>query len=314
SATQEAQSGQALLLAEVENQRELSSRLVRRYTKYRRNIRRAMTFTKEEIQTLRSKRQNQESIISDLRRNLSESTAYITEQSKENKSQISNLTDAYETQIRNLKGELEMLYEQNKLLGQRSQDFEKLVNEKVKLENDLIIADRKREESEIHNAAELSNIQKALVRHRNDAKDLAIELEFKNKSLDEQTALVETLAEEKQNLNEQVETLQLLWRDQQTQVERLNDQKNSLQKLNQELSISINEYRREVRELKERLDASELRSIAYKNEVDKKEKMRASLSTPTASAPETEVKREDTLTPEIISKIDKALSSLHAGH
>lgn len=311
------QEKQAELLAKIEIQRDFIEKFTRRYTKYRQNMRRAVFSTKNELHSLRAKRHGQETILSDLRKNISESTSYISEQSKEHKNQILNLTNAYEDQLRGFKNKIDTLDGQNRILTERSLDFEKTINEKVKLENALIISERRFEEIQIHSAAEVSDIQKTLARYRNDAKSLAIELESQTVAYTKQTLALESLSEENHGLNEQVETLQALWRDQQNQVEKITDQKNSLQKLNKELSIAINEYRREMRELKDRLDATELKSISFKNEVEKKEKMRSELDCKvgTHSSPQEvkpEVAREDSLTPELISKIDKALSGLHA--
>jgi predicted RNase H-like nuclease (RuvC/YqgF family) len=118
--------------------------------------------------------------------------------------------------------------------------------------------------------------------------------------------------------------LQLLWRDQQNNLEKVTDQKSSLQKLNQELSITINDYRREIRELKERLDSETQTSAAFKVESEQKAKALAQVNARTSSASgengqnadgsdKPTIKREDRITPEIMAKIDKVLTNLHVG-
>lgn len=295
SSSQEAQSKLSYKLTESEH-------MLARYRKYRKNMRRALIFVREELKQLRVKRSVQDSAIEDFKRNLEETTHYITEQAKEHKNQIANLTTAYETELRNHKGEIEMLYTQNRTLGERSQNLDRVYNEKIKLENDLIIAERKGEEMQIQTAAEISDLQKSLARYRNEAGELALELESKSQELADKAELSARITQEKRALSEQVEALQLLWRDQQNQLEKTMEQKNSLQKLNQEFSMAINEYRREVRELKSQNEELSAR-------LSEKEKPIAAAPVPT-----TEVKREDVITPEIMAKIDQAISTIHSGH
>jgi chromosome segregation ATPase len=300
------------LRLEQENQK--FSGAISRYKKYRKNIRLALTSFRKELQQLRTHRAGQEQTLQDLRANISETTSYITEQSKEHKAQLAELTKAYEVEIRNLRTEIENLIEANKNLTTRSQDYEQLFNEKIRIENDLVIARRREEETQLQQAVEISDIQKTLARHRNDAKELALELSTSTQNLAAQIEKVEALEKDKNALSEQVETLQLLWRDQQTQIERVTEQKTSLQMLNQELSITINEYRREIRELKESIDAAEIKHLELKNNSQKTvAAITAAKNATSTDAPKLAVKREDLLTPEIMSKIDKVLTDLHVG-
>lgn len=226
------------------------------YQKYRTNLKRALIPFRHELDSLRQKRQLHEATISDLRKNLTEATAHISTQSKEHKHQLHHLTEEYESQIRRLNSELQEMKNKNHILSERAQEADRLFTEKVKLENDLIISQRQKEELKVQTTAELADVQKALARYRHDAQDLALRLEERDSELKGITENRDSLLAEKAALAEQVEALQLLWRDQQNQIEKLNEQKNSLQKLNQELSIHVNEYRRELRELKEKADAS----------------------------------------------------------
>lgn len=285
----------------------LLERVIRCYRKYRAHVKRIYSALHAELKNLREKQQTQAHMISDLKQNLSESTDYITRQSKEHKDNLTALTSAYEVEIKNHKGEIEMLIEQNRILGERSHDYDRVYNEKIKLENDIVIAERREEDLRMQSSVELSNLQKSLARHRNDAKALAIELEAKTSEATAQTFIINDLTTQKSALNEQVDTLQLLWRDQQNQLEKTTEQKNSLQKLNQEMSILINEHRREIRELKEKLDAEAQKVFEFKNIEEKKRELNSKSIAIHA------IKREDVVTPEIISNIDKALNDLHVG-
>ncbi len=308
-----------------------ADRVVTRYQKYRAGIRRALIFIREEIKTLRSKRSVQDATILDLRKNLQESTTYITEQGKEHKNAVIGLTATYETQIKGLQSEIDMLVEQNKTLGARSQELDRIQSEKIRLENDLIITERRIEDLQMQSSAEINDVQKALARYRNDCKELSIDLDDRNRSVEVLTNENAAFTSERAAMTEQVETLQLLWRDQQNQVEKLNEQKSALQRLNQELSVTVNENRREIRELKEQVEAETLKLAQYQREHDIRQKVSQivrdkaaqkggssgstggkSGSGKNAISDETIVLRADK-TPELIAKIDQALSQLHVG-
>lgn len=248
-------------------------RMLRCYRKYRAHVKQIYTTLHAELKALRETRQAQENVIADLRQNVTETTDYITNQAKEHKNHTATLIAAYEAEINAHKGENDMLVEQNRVLGERSNDYERIYSEKIKLENDLIVAERREDELKMKTSVELSNLQKALARHRNDAKALSIDIENKTSELVAQTMLVNDLTEQKSALSEQVDTLQLLWRDQQNQLEKISEQKNSLQKLNQKLSISINEYRKEIRELKEKIDSDQQKAFELKNAEEKMSKV-----------------------------------------
>ena len=280
----------------------------RRLAKYRRNVRRAIAIAKQELRTLREKRGQLDQALADLKNNLSETTQYISTTAKEHKLELANLTQAYELQLKELRSEIEMLIQQNQVLGERSRDAEKLYNEKIKVENDLIISQRKFEELEIRTASEVADVQKTLARYKNDAAHLALEHSTHTQLLKEQNDKIDSLTLENKNFSEQVETLQLLWREQQNQLEKSNEQKNSLQKLNQELSLAINQYRRDIKELKAQNESLEQR---LRSQSDNKTKAQSMTQKSLTSSDIPSIKREDELTPEIMSKIDKALSSLH---
>jgi len=49
---------------------------------------------------------------------------------------------------------------------------------------------------------------------------------------------------------DQIESLQLLWKEKQVEVERLEEKNRSLQKLNQQLSVNLNSQRKDIIDLK----------------------------------------------------------------
>jgi chromosome segregation ATPase len=283
----------------------------RRYKRYRMNVKRAHVLIREEMRSLKEKRQSQEALLQDLRQNLAETANYIATQGKTHKAELADLTQNYEDQLSKHRGQIAELTDNNQGLLARSHDYERVFNEKVRLENDLIISKRKEEESRLQAAAEIADIQRALYRHRHEAKELAVVVEAQGRELEELKETHKNVSVEKAKTTEQLETLQLLWRDQQNQIEKSQEQKNALQKLNQELSLAVNEYRREIRVLKEQLEAQAQRSEEARRAVEAA--IEAATKTTGLSKVTMGASREDQLTPEIISKIDKVLTDLHVG-
>lgn len=190
-----------------------------------------------------------------LRKNLAESAEYISGLTKDHKTQQQNLITQYETRLSDLKQQLADSMAKNEKLGLRVHDYERLVEEKLRLENSVIHFERREEETAVRTAAEVSDLQKALARYKNESKELAVTLSSTTEEFQEFKAQFDEMAAEKKALEEQVENLQVLWRNQQLTIEKNAEKVKSLQKLNQELSVAINQYRRDIRELKQTNEA-----------------------------------------------------------
>lgn len=196
-----------------------------------------------------------------LRKNLAESAEYISGLSKDHKTQTQNLINQYESRMAELKSQLNDTVAKNEKLGLRVHDYEKLVEDKLRLENEVIHFERRENELQVRSAAEISDIQKALVRYKNEAKELAVTLGSTTAEFETFKAEFDTAQTDKKALEEQVENLQVLWRNQQLQIEKSTEKVRSLQKLNQELSVAINQYRRDIRELKQDNEAAVLKDL-----------------------------------------------------
>lgn len=186
-----------------------------------------------------------------LRKNLAESAEYISGLSKDHKTQTQNLINQYESRMAELKTQLNETVTKNEKLGLRVHDYERLVEDKLRLENEVIHFERREDELQVRTAAEVSDLQRALARYKNEAKELAVTLGSTTDEFDTFKTEFDTAQTEKKALEEQVENLQVLWRNQQLQIEKSTEKVRSLQKLNQELSVAINQYRRDIRELKQ---------------------------------------------------------------
>jgi len=290
------------------------TRFAARHTKYRRNIRRAVAVTREELQMLKDKRAAQEMIISDLRINLSETANYVTEQGQNHKRELRDLTTAYETQVKALDGEIQMLVEQNKTLGLRAGEFDRLQNERYRLENEIVVSKRREDEMRSRYESELNELQVQLGHYRGESIQLAVDLTTRTEHLTTATQLVEELQIEKKAFVEQTETLQALWRDQQAKIESLTEQKISLQKLNQELSRTVNKQRLELREINEKIEfetqrfAQEIKLRETENALLKKTETTVE-ATPKPSAAQVALNEKSQA---LLQKIDEALSNIHS--
>ncbi|MEK6554489.1 MAG: hypothetical protein AABZ31_04560, partial [Bdellovibrionota bacterium] len=231
----QSQNKEAQLLKQFENEVKELNRLKR----YRTRVNRAAVGLKKsanekwqaEVKFAQSEK-TQES----LRISLNESAQYIQELTKEHKLQTQKMIEQYETRITDFKTKLNEVTQQNENLGEKMHQFDSLIEEKMRLENQVILLERREQEEKVRTAAEVSDLQKALARYRNEAKELAMELDAATTELSATKTEFAQVSTDKKALEEQVDNLQVLWRNQQLQIEKSQEKVSSLQKLNQELS------------------------------------------------------------------------------
>ena len=228
--------------------------ILNRFRKYRRHIKETLPKFRAEFESLKNHKSQQDALIAGLRQNLNETTEYITEQAQNHKHEIRDLTESFEGKIKNLEGENEMLMEQNRVLGERMKEFGRLQTDRYSLENELVVAKRREQESREQFETELSETQTLLGKYRAESKQLAVDLQEKIGQVEELNTQTKNLRDTQQSLAEQIESLQVLWQEKQSKLESLTEQKASLQRLNQELSVTCNKQRVELRELKEKLE------------------------------------------------------------
>jgi chromosome segregation ATPase len=217
-----------------------------------RGLRQNLKLSEEKSQSLTKRLAEHELTINALKKTATDSAEYIQTQSKEFKERTSELVKTYEGKLKTQETAI------NSLQGKLTQ-HEALLEKSIELENKLVITERRFDEYRLQKEADLSDLQKSAARFRAENKELALELEstkLKMSEIDEAKKILQT---DCQALTEQVETLQLLWRDNQLKLEKSEDKNRALQKLNQELSQTINQYRKEIRELKTQADNQHLK-------------------------------------------------------
>lgn len=238
--------------AQLVQEHALESRELKRLRRYRQRVARAaQSLKKSAYQKWEAEMRlsQSEKTIDSLRVSLNESAQYIQSLTQEHKTTVQTLVSQYESQVKELTA-------MNSNLGEKAGRVDALSEQQIRLENQVVLLERREQEEKIRTAAEISDLQKALTRYRNEAKELALELENSQSALTETQASCQHLTDGKKALEEQVENLQILWKNQQLQIEKEKEKVAALQKLNQELSIAINQYRRDLRDLKQASDPS----------------------------------------------------------
>jgi chromosome segregation ATPase len=161
------------------------------------------------------------------------------------------LINKYEVEISGFKSELE-------LLRRRASDRDMLYESKIRIENQLVFEERQsrlyREETQL----EIQSTREMNADLRMQVKTQLIDIERNDRELTAVKEQLKTFETNAHGQTEQVESLQLLWREKQNEAERLEEKNRSLQKLNQQLSISINQQRKEIIDLK-----AEVEKIRY---------------------------------------------------
>jgi chromosome segregation ATPase len=307
-----AETKEANLLKTFEQQ----SKSYRRLVKYRARVRSAVESLKKSAREKWQAEVNlakSEASQENLRQHLAESADYIANLSKEHKQAIATLTAQNETRISQIRAQLVEALSQNERLSERAYGYDQLLQDKMQLENDIVLRERREEEIRIQTTAEITDLQKSLTRYRNETKDLAVQLEKATAELAVATDSLNATRLAKNALEEQVENLQILWRENQSQIEKVNEKNRSLQKLNQELSVAINQYRREIRSLKEAADTQVLQNLdggsGYVAGVTGLGNNATFVPSAGAATPQNAASNYST--PELLQKIDDVFVDLH---
>ena len=249
---------------------QLSCRL-NRHLRYRTQIQRVSRQMRKKLNTqidhlncenkqLVEKLQQEEARLHELRGKLSETIDHVQRQHQEAEANQRQLVENYEKQLMELKNKLK---ENQNLVGElkgKVEDFEKLYGEKVILQNQLVSLQRSTEEKEKQFSQEVYRLQVDLTNFRREAKEKTLEVDRLTQENTGKTSELEKLGQIKERLEDQVESLQCLWRDTNNQLEIQSEKNNALQKLNQQLSTSLNGQRKEVETLRKQMDSSQFRA------------------------------------------------------
>lgn len=154
-----------------------------------------------------------------------------------------HMVNSYEAKLTELKAQFDLLRSKT---GDRDQIFE----EKVKLENTLVYEQRqyqiRREESQ----TAVNHLQEENSSLRIQLKELLLAQETQRQELEALNLELPDLREQQAAKREQIESLQALWAHKQRELDQVEEKNRSLQRLNQSLSLNLNEQRKEIHTLK----------------------------------------------------------------
>lgn len=129
-----------------------------------------------------------------------------------------------------------------------------LYAEKVKHENQLIY---ERRQNEIHREEQLTLIDRLSQENtsmRTQIKETLVTNEGLRQELTKVSSELPNIMQANQNLTEQVESLQALWSHKQKELDGMSEKNKALQKLNQSISVTLNQQRKEIHSIQQELD------------------------------------------------------------
>jgi chromosome segregation ATPase len=169
--------------------------------------------------------------------------------------ELSQLSQRYENEIKqNYLTEIEQLKSEIEIARRRAADRDMLYEAKVRIENQLIFEERQSQLYREETQGELQAAKEENVDLRNQLKSRLIEMERMERELKSAQDRITAIECQETEKIDQIESLQLLWKDKQAEVERIEEKNRSLQKLNQQLSVTLNAQRKEIVELKAELE------------------------------------------------------------
>lgn len=145
-------------------------------------------------------------------------------------------------------------------LKAKAQERDTLIEEKTQLENQLIYEKRQHETKLNEHVERIETLTTENANLRFEVKELLVTRESLQNEVTRFQGEIPHLQTERQRLTEQVESLQALWNHKQRELEQLTEKNRSLQKLNQQISVSLNQQRRELHALETELEQERMTS------------------------------------------------------
>lgn len=169
--------------------------------------------------------------------------------------EITELNRRYEHEIKqNFGAEITQLKSELELARRRAADRDMLYEMKIRVDNQLIFEERQSQLYREETQKDLVLTKEENVDLRGQLKTRLIEMERFERELKVATDKNQFFEQQDVAKADQIESLQLLWKEKQAEVERLEEKNRSLQKLNQQLSVNLNSQRKEIIDLKSELE------------------------------------------------------------
>ncbi len=240
-----------LYSASKEKQHQLLSQTqnISRFKKYRKAIRHVAYELRARLQLSEAENQKQSQINRDLMSKLGEAGERIQYMNRQITEDRTQLVESYERQLSELNEELTSLrtvHTQN----------EALIEERIEWNNSRVRLERMVQSERENTQKQIRELQETLASYRIDSKERALKIVMLEKEKNELLEEKSHFTSEQQAMIEQVESLQVLWRDNQNQIEKMTSQIESLQKLNQQLSQQVNQFRKENMDIRNKTESS----------------------------------------------------------
>ncbi|MBK7842540.1 MAG: hypothetical protein IPJ71_02420 [Bdellovibrionales bacterium] len=260
-----------------------------------------------------SRLQQETLTLTELRVKLGEAVDHIQRQSVESESNQRQLVDTYEQQFSDLRGQVKISSSRILELEDLLTDQERLFQEKISVENQLVAAQRSFSDTKLQYEENLSQLQAGLAEFRREAKERSLEVDRLNKEMGSMKSQRDELSASKRELEDRIESLECLWRDTHQQHEQLKERHQALQNLNQQLSTSLIEQRREVNLLKEQRDSNHLQTSTKIRELEGQVRYLGATSVRPNEQQQKSSETEPSHRRELVQRIEKLISEIQSG-
>lgn len=163
---------------------------------------------------------------------------------------------AYEARLGEVRDQLDTFRD-------KAVERDRVYGEKLKLENNLVFERRQYEARQADAQERLNALELEVGDLRRQLKETLIDREAKQQELNEASTLIPNLQSERTRLLEQVESLQALWSHKQQELEAFEEKNRALQKLNQTVSVTLSQQRKEIHLLKNELEKERFTSSEH---------------------------------------------------
>lgn len=172
---------------------------------------------------------------------------HLREQLTESRQQQLSIIQSYESKISEAREQVEMLRD-------KAAQRDRLFDENVQLENNLVFERRQfiSHRDDVQNR--MDQLTQEAANLRVELKEVLVDRESKSQELQQLRGELPSLRQTNDKLIEQVESLQALWSHKQREFEQLMEKNGNLQKLNQSISLTLNQQRKEIQSLNQELE------------------------------------------------------------
>lgn len=221
---------------ELEDDRAYFKQTARAGVRFRRRVdlwvRPLLDLLKTDLKNERNLRIEREAAVVDLRAELNEAREDARSQENKFSRDQTKLVEQYEARLAGLRN-----------VKEKAQRFDEAVSKKTELENRIVLIERQRDDALALRSEELRTLQAQMVQYRQEAKALAAEnLQLKSK-IESSQSQINDLTDQHERLQDQFESVRSVWAESQKKLESAKLQQETLNKLNQELSRQLKDYR-----------------------------------------------------------------------